>query len=124
MTLRKILQTFQVPAILGLLLAATLGLAHAKAIEGVVNVNTASVQELTLLPGIGKSKAEQIVQLRQAKPFASADDLKSIKGLGAKRLEALRPHIAVSGATTAKKTATPMPGASAAPKPPVNVPKI
>ena len=89
--------------LLALFLAAPLTPAHAKAIEGVVNTNTASAQELTLLPGIGKVKADEIVKARQAKPFASLEDLKSIKGLGAKRLEAMRPHVAFSGATTAKK---------------------
>ncbi len=83
------------------------GRVEAKAVEGVVNINTASEKELTMLPGIGKAKAIEIMQLRQTKPFASVDDLKSIKGLGAKRLEALRPHVTVSGPTTAKAIKTP-----------------
>lgn len=86
-------------ALFGVFLA---GSAHAKAIEGVVNINTASIQELTLLPGIGKSKAEQIVQMRQNKPFAAVDDLKAVRGLGAKRLDSLRPHLVLNGPTTAK----------------------
>jgi competence protein ComEA len=88
-------------------LLTPLQVAHAKAVEGIVNINTASVAELTLLPGIGKAKAEQIVQMRQAKPFASIDELKNVKGLGAKRLEALRPNVSVSGPTTVKKIASP-----------------
>ena len=104
--------------------AVLCGSVHAKAIEGVVNINTASVKELTLLPGIGKSKAEQIVQMRQAKPFAAVEDLKAVKGLGAKRLEALRPHLVLNGPTTAKtlpsvkKSQNATPGASGAPPPP------
>lgn len=78
---------------------------QAKTVEGVVNINTATAEELTLLPGVGKAKAEQIIQYRQSKPFASVDDLKNIKGLGAKRLEALRPHIVTQGNTTAKAIA-------------------
>lgn len=86
--------------------ALTLGLSapvRAKALEGVVNINTATVSELTLLPGIGKAKAEQIVQLRQAKPFTAVEDLKNIPGLGQKRIEAMRNHVTLQGPTTAKR---------------------
>jgi competence protein ComEA len=91
--------------------------AQAKALEGVVNINTATVSELTLLPGVGKAKAEQIVQYRQAKPFASVDDLKNIPGLGQKRIDAMRSHVTLQGPTTAKRlSAKPAPaGAPAAP---------
>ena len=102
---------FLLPALASILFGGVVSSLHAKAIEGVVNINTATVHELTLLPGVGKAKAEQIVQLRTAKPFASADDLKSLPGMSVKRLDALRPHIAVSGPTTAKKIAAPKPGA-------------
>ena len=108
--------------------AALCGSVHAKAIEGVVNINTASVKELTLLPGIGKSKAEQIVQMRQAKPFAAVEDLKAVKGLGVKRLEALRPHLVLNGPTTAKtlpgaKKSASNPAMNSGPPPPAS-PKI
>lgn len=98
---------FFLPLLVVLACWTHLPMAQAKAIEGVVNINTATPAELMLLPGIGKAKAEQIVQLRQSKPFASLDDLKGIKGLGAKRLEAMRPHVVVNGPTTAKKVAAP-----------------
>lgn len=76
---------------------------HAKAIEGVVNVNTASPEELTLLPGVGAAKAAQIVAARQVKPFTTLEDLKSVKGIGPKRLEAMSSHVSFSGPTTAKQ---------------------
>src|SRR5437868_2386992 len=103
MSLKKILVTLAFPALalfLGSFVPAT---ASAKAVEGVVNINTATPKELTMLPGVGKAKAEQIVQYRQAKPFGSVDDLKSIPGLGAKRIEAMRANVVVDGATTAKR---------------------
>lgn len=87
-------------------LAISLGFsspAHAKALEGVVNINTATVSELTLLPGVGKAKAEQIVQYRQAKPFTAVEDLKNIPGLGMKRIEGMRSHVTLQGPTTAKR---------------------
>jgi len=113
MNLRPIFSSLFKSALVAMLCLAPLGLAHAKAIEGVVNVNTATVQELSLLPGVGKAKAEQIVQLRQSKPFAAIEDLKAVKGLGAKRLEAMRSHIVFSGDTTAKVVKTPKPESAA-----------
>lgn len=73
-----------------------------KVLQGQVNINTASVQELSLLPGIGAKKAEAIVALRSTKPFTSVDDLNAIKGIGPKLVEKLRPFCTVQGATTAK----------------------
>ena len=103
MSLNKILSALAVPALALFLGTLTPHLAQAKAIEGVVNINTATPQELTLLPGIGKAKAEQIVAMRQGKPFTSVDELKNIPGLGGKRIEAMRAHVVTEGATTAKR---------------------
>lgn len=87
------------------------------ALTGTVNINTATPSELTLLPGIGPVKAAQIVALRQKGPFQSWEDLKKIRGLGAKRLEALRPHVRFTGPTTAKRSATPAPETQATVQP-------
>lgn len=52
---------------------------------GKININTASAVELQSLKGIGKKRAMQIVQDREANgPFASPDDLTRIKGIGPK----------------------------------------
>jgi len=77
------------------------------AMTGVLNVNRATAAELQLLPGIGKRRAEQIVERREKKPFASLEDLGRIKGLHA-LVQRLRPHLAVSGESTLHPlTATP-----------------
>jgi competence protein ComEA len=78
-------------------------------LTGVVNLNTATIPELSLLPGIGPVKAGQIVALRQKQPLQSLEDLKKIHGLGPKRLEALRPHVSFVGPSTAKRAAIPSP---------------
>ena len=123
MSLNKILSALAVPALALFLGTLTPHLAQAKAIEGVVNINTATPQELTLLPGIGKAKAEQIVAMRQGKPFTSVDELKNIPGLGGKRIEAMRAHVVTEGATTAKRVSVKKDAGAAAPQAPAAAPK-
>jgi DNA uptake protein ComE-like DNA-binding protein len=69
------------------------------AMAGVVNVNRATVAELRLLPGVGKRRAEMIVERREKKPFSSVDEVGRIKGLHA-LVQRLRPHLSVAGDTT------------------------
>ena len=68
-----------------------------------ININTATKDELVALPGIGPAKAQAIVDYRKAHgPFKTIEDLKDVKGIGAKRFEKLKPDLAVSGASTMK----------------------
>ena len=54
-------------------------------------------------PGIGPAKAQAIVDYRKAHgPFKSVEELKDVKGIGAKRFEKLKPDLAVSGPTSIK----------------------
>jgi competence protein ComEA len=62
-----------------------------------VDLNTASVAELTALPGIGAAKAAAIIEHRQREPFRSVDDLTKVKGIGDKMLDQLRDRISVGG---------------------------
>ncbi|MCP5467634.1 MAG: helix-hairpin-helix domain-containing protein [Deltaproteobacteria bacterium] len=84
---------------LTLLFCLSLGSLQAKTFEGTINVNTANVNELMQLPGIGKVKAENIVEMRKEKPFSSLEDLKKVKGIGDKRLESLKPYVSFSSST-------------------------
>ncbi|NLV23805.1 MAG: helix-hairpin-helix domain-containing protein [Deltaproteobacteria bacterium] len=53
-----------------------------------VNVNTADIDKLTSLPGIGRKTAENIVTHRQsAGLFKSPEDLLKVKGIGEKNLK-------------------------------------
>ena len=64
-----------------------------------VNLNTASVDELDAVKGIGPSKAKAIVDYRTKNgPFKSVDDLKGVKGFGEKSVAKLRPELTVGEA--------------------------
>ncbi len=66
----------------------------------IVNVNTATLEELQALPGVGATRAHAILETRQARGgFASVDDLLEVKGIGPTGLERLRPHARTSGPT-------------------------
>jgi competence protein ComEA len=60
-----------------------------------INVNTASAAELDALPGIGPSTAQAIIAHREEHgPFQSIDDLLAVRGIGEKKLDAIRDLVA------------------------------
>jgi competence protein ComEA len=63
---------------------------------GVLDVNSASAEQLMQLEGIGPVTAQRIVEERQKKPFASIDDLQRVPRLKGKILEKIRPFITVN----------------------------
>ncbi|MGX7041876.1 helix-hairpin-helix domain-containing protein [Leuconostoc holzapfelii] len=61
-----------------------------------VNLNTATVDELQMLEGIGEKKAEQIIAYRQTNGgFKQITDLKAVSGIGEKRFETLKDKLTV-----------------------------
>lgn len=87
-----------------LALVLILGAVPATASSGVVNVNTASLDELTLLPRVGPSVAQRIIELREANgSFKSAEDLMLVRGIGERTFELLEPYVTVSGETTLRE---------------------
>jgi competence protein ComEA len=61
-----------------------------------VDVNAAGAAELSILPGVGPSLAQAIVEDRRANgPFAQPEDLDRVRGIGPATLARLRPHVAV-----------------------------
>jgi competence protein ComEA len=79
------------------------GVAPGAGLSGVVNVNTATPDELQLLPGVGPSRARAIVEYRtQHGAFEKVEELLGVRGIGEKALEQMRPHVALSGKTTAQ----------------------
>lgn len=105
-------------AAVGMAIVLLLGLSEAGAAEsrsstpaeagtpqvmGVVNINTATPEQLELLPGIGPAKALAIVEDRKVHgPFERVDDLVRVSGIGEQALQRLRPHVVVRGKTTVR----------------------
>lgn len=77
-----------------LLLAGALGWAAKQPPATPVNVNTANVEQLQTLPGIGPSTARSIVHYRQRNgPFRRIEDLLIIRGMSKKKLARLKPYV-------------------------------
>ena len=62
-----------------------------------LDLNTATVEQLDTLPGVGEVTAQRIVAYREAHPFTSVDDLRQVSGIGDRRFEALKDLVTVSG---------------------------
>lgn len=60
---------------------------------GKININSASKEDLMMLPGIGDVKAEAIMKARKKLNFKSVDDLVGVPGIGEKTLEAIKPYL-------------------------------
>ena len=103
-----------------MLLAALAGTALAAPGAGTpqVNINTATVQELQLLPRVGAAVAQRIVDFRTANgPFKTPEELTRVKGIGEKSFARLAPYVCVSGPTTLKEKVRVPRAAKAAAKP-------
>lgn len=72
-----------------------------KQIAGKLNPNTASEEQLQLLPTVGPAKAERIVAWRAKNGgFKRIADLRRVKGFGYKTFKKLEPYLDIKGDTT------------------------
>ena len=75
--------------------------AGGKSVTGKLNLNTATAEQLQLLPGVGPAKAERVVAWRSKYgEFKRVADLRKVKGFGYKSLKKLEPYLDIKGDTT------------------------
>lgn len=63
--------------------------------SAMVNINTATKEELMTLSGIGETKAEAIISYREKTPFQKIEDLKNVSGIGDSTFEEIKSNITV-----------------------------
>ncbi|MBX3304982.1 MAG: ComEA family DNA-binding protein, partial [Nitrospira sp.] len=70
-----------------------------------LDLNRATADELEALPGIGAVLAQRVVAFREsAGRFRTVDDLRGVKGIGAKKFDRLKSLITVSTSETQRET--------------------
>ena len=89
-----------------LILTLIMCLALAGTAAAVVNVNTATKEELTTIKGIGGKRAQEIIDYRKKNgDFKSVDELEKVPGIGPGTMKQIRSQVTVSGKTTTDKPA-------------------
>ncbi len=76
-------------------------------VEGKININTATEDQIELLPGIGPKLATEVLNYRTNNGnFKTIDDIKKVSGVGDKKFEKIKNFIMIEGDTTIKSTKT------------------
>jgi comEA protein len=102
MTLRRIVATGLAFAMAAFMITGTALAAGKRAPAGKVNINTASVEQLTTLPGVGPKLAARIVEYRQKSgSFHTTADLINVKGIGEKNFAKIETWLSVGEAAKA-----------------------
>lgn len=78
------------------LLVGSMAFADNNTGQGAVDLNTATVKELSALPGIGKKRAQAIIAYRtEHSKFESVEELGKIEGIGKKTFDKIRERVVV-----------------------------
>ena len=60
-----------------------------------ININTASLEELQTLPGIGEAKAKDIITYRETNKFNTIEDIKNVSGIGDALFAKIKENITI-----------------------------
>ncbi|MBI1997455.1 MAG: helix-hairpin-helix domain-containing protein [Deltaproteobacteria bacterium] len=83
-----------------LLLAFAMWFAISGVALAVVNINTATKEELMTLKGVGEKRAEEIINYRTKNgPFKTVDDLEKVPGIGPGIMKQIRSEVTTTGKT-------------------------
>lgn len=58
-----------------------------------ININSADLNELTKIPGVGEKTAQKILDYRANNSFSSIEDIKNVPGIGDKKFESMKDYI-------------------------------
>ena len=61
-----------------------------------LDLNTATLEQLDTLPGVGEVTANRIIAYRSAHPFSAVDELLEVPGIGQRRLDQLKDLVTVT----------------------------
>ncbi len=90
--------TILVGVVLAVVLLGSMAYGQTKMGQGKININTATIEELRLLPGIGDSTAKNILAYRKANgPFKTLNDVVKVKGIGEKKLKKFQGYLKLEG---------------------------
>ena len=102
MTLRRFVATGLALTMAALLVSGTAMAAGKPAPTAKVNLNTASIEQLTTLPGVGPKLAARIVEYRQKSgTFRSTQELINVQGIGEKNFAKIETWLSVGEAPKA-----------------------
>jgi competence protein ComEA len=76
-------------------LSTSYGLSDSGEIIPLVNINQASLEVLTSLPGIGPVTAEKIISYREEQPFSKIEEIQKVPGIGPMTYEEIKEYLTV-----------------------------
>ncbi len=94
--MQKVMKNIYSMVFIASLLALLSSAPLANNMEGKVDINRATLNQLQQLDGIGKTIAERIIAFRNTHgPFETIDKVKKVRGIGEKTFEKIEPYIEV-----------------------------